>query len=208
MFVISSEAGFPCSESSCGATSGRRGARVPTPVGRNLSWSLVSGFCRTEEGVAEGCGIFGAAAFPTVKYFRILSSLFFPIPLIASRSSTLLNEPYDFRICTIFSAVTGPIPGTCCNSSEFAVLILTGFAGGFFFAHTVGAPAKTTPSSAASVHAIRRLIAIPSRSPLAWAFGCPQNRTPPRLQTAPPRFDRAAVPHDHKPHIRRIQILP
>jgi hypothetical protein len=37
------------------------------------------------------------------------------------------------RICNIFSAVDGPIPGTCCNSSEVAVLRLTGCAGGFFF---------------------------------------------------------------------------
>jgi hypothetical protein len=52
---------------------------------------------------------------------------------MASKSSTLLKDPYDFRICKIFSAVAGPIPGTCCNSSDVAVLMLTGLAGGFFF---------------------------------------------------------------------------
>ena len=74
----------------------------------------------------------GAAVFPTVKYLRILSKRFLPMPLMASRSSTLLNEPYDLRICKIFSAVAGPIPGTCCNSSELAVLMFTGLGGGFF----------------------------------------------------------------------------
>ncbi len=82
-----------------------------------------------------------AAGFPTVKYLRILSRRFLPIPRIASKSSTLLNAPYDFRICKIFSAVAGPIPGTCCNSSEVAVLMFTGFSGGFFVV-AVDAPVK------------------------------------------------------------------
>ena len=71
--------------------------------------------------------------FPTTKYLRIFSSRFRPRPRIASKSSTLLNAPYDLRICKIFSAVAGPIPGTCCSSSDVAVLMLTGFNGGFFF---------------------------------------------------------------------------
>jgi len=71
--------------------------------------------------------------FPATKYLRIFSSRFGPSPRIASKSSTLLNGPYDFRICRIFSAVAGPMPGTCCNSSDVAVLMLTGLAGGFFF---------------------------------------------------------------------------
>src|ERR1700732_4785301 len=75
-----------------------------------------------------------AAGFPTVKYLRIFSRRFGPSPRIASKSSTLLNVPYDLRICKILSAVDGPIPGTLCNCSEFAVLMLTGCAGGFFFA--------------------------------------------------------------------------
>jgi hypothetical protein len=78
--------------------------------------------------------LLAAAGFPTVKYLRILSRRFLPIPRIASKSSTLLNAPYDFRICKIFSAVAGPMPGTRCNSSEVAVLMFTGLSGGFFAA--------------------------------------------------------------------------
>src|SRR5260370_34713848 len=80
-----------------------------------------------------GAAGFVAAGFPTVKYLRIFSRRFGPRPRIASKSSTLLNAPYDFRIRKIFSAVAGPIPGTSCNSSDVAVLMFTGFAGGFFF---------------------------------------------------------------------------
>ncbi len=101
----------------------------------------VAGFAAA--GFAVPCGDFGAAAFPTVKYLRIFSRRFGPSPRIASKSSTLLNAPYDLRICTIFSAVAGPIPGTCCNSSDVAVLMFTGLAGGFFFAlRTAGAQIK------------------------------------------------------------------
>ena len=80
--------------------------------------------------LAGGAGLF------TVRYFRILSSFFGPIPFMAWRSSTLLNDPYDLRACRIFSAVEGPIPGTCCSSAEVAVLRLTGCSGGFFFAQS------------------------------------------------------------------------
>ena len=55
---------------------------------------------------------------------------------MASKSSTLLNPPYDLRICKISSAVAGPMPGTCCNSSEVAVLF-TGFAGGILLANAL-----------------------------------------------------------------------
>jgi len=82
---------------------------------------------------AGGVVGFEAAGFPTVKYFRILSSRFAPSPRIASKSSTLLNGPYVLRICKILPAVAGPIPGTCCNCSEVAVLRFTGRSGGFFF---------------------------------------------------------------------------
>jgi len=58
--------------------------------------------------------------------------------LIASKSSTLLNVPYDFRIAKILSAVDGPIPGTSCNSPELAVFRFIGCDGGFFFANPVG----------------------------------------------------------------------
>ena len=84
--------------------------------------------------VFGGGVLLAATGFPTVKYLRILSKRFLPIPRIASKSSTLLNAPYDLRICKIFSAVAGPMPGTCCNSSEVAVLMFTGFNGGFFAA--------------------------------------------------------------------------
>src|SRR6266478_7351826 len=83
------------------------------------------------------------AALPIVKYLRIFSRRFCPSPRIDSKSSTLLNAPYDLRICRIFSAVAGPIPGTCCSSSDVAVLMFTGLAGGFFFAlRTAGAQIK------------------------------------------------------------------
>ncbi|HWT88405.1 MAG TPA: hypothetical protein VN454_06355, partial [Candidatus Angelobacter sp.] len=36
--------------------------------------------------------------FATVRYLRIFSSRFGPMPLIARKSSTLLNAPYDLRI--------------------------------------------------------------------------------------------------------------
>jgi hypothetical protein len=85
--------------------------------------------------------LLAAAGLPTVKYLRILSRRFLPIPRIASKSSTLLNAPYDLRICKIFSAVAGPMPGTCCNSSEVAVLMFTGLNGGFFVV-AVDAPMK------------------------------------------------------------------
>jgi hypothetical protein len=77
---------------------------------------------------------FDAGAFPATRYLRILSKRFGPMPRTASKSSTLLNGPYDLRICKILSAVAGPIPGTCCNCSDVAVFKLTGAAGGFFFA--------------------------------------------------------------------------
>jgi hypothetical protein len=69
-----------------------------------------------------------------VRYLRIFSRRFGPMPRIALKSSTLLNAPYDLRICKIFSAVTGPMPGTNWSSSDVAVFKLTGAAGGFFFA--------------------------------------------------------------------------
>jgi len=80
-------------------------------------------------GVPEACAVpafLTGAAFPTVKYFFILARRFSPIPRTARKSSTLLNAPYDLRICKILSAVDGPIPGTCCNSAALAVFKLTG----------------------------------------------------------------------------------
>jgi hypothetical protein len=89
-------------------------------------------------GLGADAGLLCEAAFPTVRYLRILSSRFGPMPRTARKSSTLLNAPYDLRICKILSAVTGPIPGTDCNSSDVAVFKLTGASGGFFFATRAG----------------------------------------------------------------------
>lgn len=86
-------------------------------------------------GEAGAAGLLDEPALPTVRYLRIFSRRLGPMPLIASKSSTLLNAPYALRICKIFSAVTGPIPGTCCNSSDVAVFKFTGAAGGFLLAH-------------------------------------------------------------------------
>jgi hypothetical protein len=88
-------------------------------------------------GLEPDAGLLCEAAFPTVRYLRIFSRRFGPIPRTARKSSTLLNVPYDLRICKILSAVTGPIPGTCCNSSDVAVFKLTGAGGGFLRAGRV-----------------------------------------------------------------------
>lgn len=50
---------------------------------------------------------FGATDLPTVTYLRIFSMRFGPMPLLARKSSTLVNWPYDWRIFTILSAVDG-----------------------------------------------------------------------------------------------------
>jgi len=110
-------------------------------------------------GAACGAGL-EATDFPTVKYFRILSRRFGPSPRIASKSSTLLNEPYDLRICKILPAVTGPIPGTSCSSSKFAVLILIGCAGGFFLARTPDEIAQSTRKQREIRTKVRNAIAV------------------------------------------------
>ena len=69
------------------------------------------------------------------------------MPLMARKSSTLLNGPYALRICRIFSAVTGPIPGTCCSSSDVAVFKLIGAAGGFLFAARTAGIAQSAMST-------------------------------------------------------------
>src|SRR6266850_3987674 len=106
-------------------------AVIPSEA-RNLSYGLPGGFSAGGADLAGGGVSLSAAGFPTVKYLRILSRRLAPSPRIASKSSTLLNGPYVLRICKILPAVAGPIPGTCCNCSEVAVLRLTGFSGGFF----------------------------------------------------------------------------
>ena len=77
----------------------RKRGRAGLRLGRILGWVGLL-FC-------------GGAVTPTVRYLRILSRRFSPSPRIASKSSTLLNGPYDLRICRIFCAVAGPSPGTC-----------------------------------------------------------------------------------------------
>src|SRR6266849_6618961 len=96
------------------------------------SYGLSDRFSTAGGAFAGGIVGFEAAGFPTVKYLRILSRRFAPSPRIASKSSTLLNGPYVLRICKILPAVAGPIPGTCCNCSDVAVLRFTGRSGGFF----------------------------------------------------------------------------
>lgn len=86
-------------------------------------------------GTAElAAGAFWTALgdFPATRYLRIFSNRLGPMPRIASKSSTLLDGPYDLRICRIFPAVAGPIPGTYGSCSELAELMLIGWAGGFF----------------------------------------------------------------------------
>ncbi len=91
------------------------------------------GFAQPEH--PAGGEAFLELVLPATKYLRIFSRRFGPSPRMASKSSTLLNGPYDLRICRIFSAVEGPIPGTSCNSSDVAALMLTGCPGGFFLAN-------------------------------------------------------------------------
>ena len=104
----------------------------------------LGGFAGEVVGVLADAGLLDPAALPTVKYLRIFSSRFGPMPRMARKSSTLLNGPYDLRICKIFSAVAGPIPGTNCNSSDVALFRLIGAAGGFFFAGTLMGNAQST----------------------------------------------------------------
>jgi hypothetical protein len=92
-------------------------------------------------GLFADAGLLCGAALPVVKYLRIFSRRFGPIPRIARTLSTLLNAPYDLRICKILSAVAGPIPGTCCSSSDVAVFKLMGAGSGFLFASRLGATA-------------------------------------------------------------------
>jgi hypothetical protein len=104
----------------------------------NLAYGL-SGACSEEGGgfgadCAVGDAGLGVADFPVIKYLRIFSRRFGPSPRIASKSSTLLNGPYDLRIFNILSAVAGPIPGTSCNCSDVAVFRFTGCVSGFFLA--------------------------------------------------------------------------
>ncbi len=117
----------------CGESGANQSVGSGGSAGTVDGFGVVGGFGGVT-GVFADAGLLCDGAFATVKYLRIFSRRFGPIPRIARKSSTLLKAPYDLRICKIFSAVTGPIPGTNCNSSDVAVFRLTGAGGGFFLA--------------------------------------------------------------------------
>jgi hypothetical protein len=121
--------GSSASPEVCGAVGGAEVFTCDFPGG-------VLGFAQPEHPAAGDA--FLELVFPATKYLRIFSSRFGPSPRIASKSSTLLNAPYDLRICKIFSVVAGPISGTSCSSSDVAALIFTGVAAGFFLANAQG----------------------------------------------------------------------
>jgi hypothetical protein len=114
-------------------------------------------FAGGDKGFVPGAPDGFAATLVTTKYFRIFSSRFGPIPRTASKSSTLLNAPYAFRICRILSAVDGPIPGTCCNCSDVAVFKLTGDAGGFFLPTNDGVRSRLTARGMANAMERQRM---------------------------------------------------
>src|SRR5260370_39645168 len=59
----------------------------------------------------EQTGLLSAEDLLTVRYLRIFSRRFLPRPLMASRSSTLLKAPWDWRMSRIFSAGAGRSAG-------------------------------------------------------------------------------------------------
>jgi hypothetical protein len=139
-FVIPSEARnllFHCDTSRTASYSDGSGGSAGTVEGFGGTVGLDG-----VTGLEADAGLLCEPALPTVKYLRIFSSRFGPMPRTARKSSTLLNAPYDLRICNILSAVTGPIPGTSCSSSEVAVFKLMGAGGGFLFASRLGATAQ------------------------------------------------------------------
>ena len=82
------------------------------PVSSQPPGSYGGGFEAAGGVLAEVFASAFVEGFATVKYLRIFSRRFGPMPLIARKSSTLLNAQYDLRIFSILSAVAGPIPGT------------------------------------------------------------------------------------------------
>jgi len=120
-----------------------RGAALAAFVSGEVSWHPEHFVGTAEFPAADAFGIV-PGDFPATRYLCIFSKRFGTRPRIASKSSTLLNAPYDLRICRILSAVAGPMPGTCCNCAE---LMLIGCAGGFF---DVAATVTTHSSSAAT----------------------------------------------------------
>ena len=111
---------------------------------------------RAEFAVADFFGV-AAGALPATKYFRILSRRFLPMPRIASKSSRLLNGPYNLRICKILPAVAGPIPGTCC-SSELAALMLIGCSGGFFVVAAIVPPVNKKETQSHKATRVAKLV--------------------------------------------------
>jgi hypothetical protein len=99
--------------------------------GSGVCSAVVFGVAPLRDAGCCGVALFRAVGRRTVRYSRILSRRFLPMPLTASRSSTPLNAPHDLRICKIFFAVDGPILGTCGSWSALAVSKLIG-CGGFF----------------------------------------------------------------------------
>jgi hypothetical protein len=96
---------------------------------------------------------FRATDLPTVTCWRIFSRRFGPMPLLARKSSTPVNWPYDLRIFTNLSAFNGPMPGTCCNSSAVAVFRFTGCSSRFLLACETGTPSKIIISAGNNVAA-------------------------------------------------------
>ena len=93
--------------------------------------------------LAAGAGAFAGEAMDfaggfTKTYGRILSSRFFEIRGITSKSLTLLNGPLFARKFRMACAVTGPTPGNSCSCFSVAVFKSKGCAGNFFFV-----PART-----------------------------------------------------------------
>ena len=117
-------------------------SRKQEGYGSSSSLAVGEGVPGCLAGDFAGGGLVGAVdcflegGLPTVRHLRIFSSFLGPMPLMERRSSTLLKAPQDSRGARIFCAVEGPMPGTCWRLEEFAVLMLIGWAGGFFLART------------------------------------------------------------------------
>ncbi len=141
---------------------GSSGSSSESLAGGSTAAFLAAGFCfapgvaavaqlghfagRAELPAADFAGA-EVAVLPATRYLRIFSRRFLPMPRMASKSSTLLKAPYDLRICKILSAVAGPMPGTCCSSSDVAAFRLIGCSGGFFVAAKAPAASNRETSS-------------------------------------------------------------
>jgi hypothetical protein len=88
-------------------------------------------------------GLLSAADLLTVRYLRIFSRRFLPMPWMESRSSTRLKAPYDLRIWRISPQSRDRFRGLA--EVLRPVLMLIGFSGGFFVALEI--PSKTKQSA-------------------------------------------------------------